>query len=190
MKINTKRAQESLVSTKLIGIILLVLVILVLAMFLFKPQIMDWIRNLPGYETPQDQEIDFTNMPADEIAKLGCNQKIAVLGSKDISYTYYVDLREVSIYDSTSSNPRKIIPVFDVYNPIDYVFKIRNSIFKKDIILGHIQNNRLSINSNIILKYNLKEYPYNEIKKVITLEDLNKLDKSVLFGKLVLCKVP
>ncbi|MEK6875735.1 MAG: hypothetical protein AABX30_03555 [Nanoarchaeota archaeon] len=53
-----KRASTGFFIGRLIAIILIVLVIVTFVMFIFKADILSWIRNLPGYSTPEDQEID------------------------------------------------------------------------------------------------------------------------------------
>ena len=59
-KLRGKKAQ-GLAIDKLLKWIIIVLVITSIVIFIFRADILKWMRNLPGYSVPDEQEIDYTN---------------------------------------------------------------------------------------------------------------------------------
>jgi len=62
IKLRDKKGAE-LTVRKLIAIILLLVVIVFAYMFIFNPKILDWVRNLPGFDQPEDEDrkVDVTD---------------------------------------------------------------------------------------------------------------------------------
>jgi len=82
-KLNRKRAQ-SLISNKLIILILIVLVIVFVLILIFRPDIINYIKNiLPEYQYEHDVEI--THLPDEEMASL-CKFDVAVVREADKIY--------------------------------------------------------------------------------------------------------
>src|SRR3989338_6805603 len=63
-----KRAAEGLVMNKIVVTILVLLVVLSFIVFLTKPDILNWIKNLPAWQGPAGETIELTE---DQAAALG-----------------------------------------------------------------------------------------------------------------------
>jgi hypothetical protein len=180
-----KKAQESLTSNKLITIILIILVILSLSIVLFRGQFIQWLKELPGYSAPEDKEVDLSGLSSDELANYGCVNKTAGIGTKDTSIAPWLDLRDFYIYKNGVMEKTKLS--LDVDNKLDYVLKVRKNFITRDLIVGHILSDFLSIEKSLI-----SGYSSSEIRNYISFEDLKKIDGSRLYRSAsslgVLCK--
>ena len=88
-----KRADLSM--DKLVILILAVvgLIVLLVAIFYFNVDVLDWLRGLPEYTYEGDREINYTDLPPDRLALYGCTERIAMLGKEDIAS--WGDTREI-----------------------------------------------------------------------------------------------
>lgn len=132
---------------KLIVIILVVLVILAIAMFLFKADIVNYMRGLPGvYRNDTDIEVTLTD---EQLESIGCEVPIAKMGSEQLGawYSRYsVDDRALYIYDAKT---RK----FEVYGTLYFHahseddIKIYYNSRKIDPVIGEIKDKKVVITS-------------------------------------------
>ena len=87
-----KRAAGSEFSIeKVIILLLAILVLVAIIVFITKPQILDWIRNQPGYNPPADNESEMT---CDQLKTLGYDRIARVVydeRSGDFGKHYYID---------------------------------------------------------------------------------------------------
>lgn len=174
-----KKAQESLTSNKLITMILLILVILGVLMFLMKPQFLDWIKNLPGYEGQPDTNISI----------VGGDQNVnacvltALIGEKDLSHWYELgmDRRSLSIYRINQTRPEVIQIVVEIKSK-ETVQLLKTA--SSGILIGQIAKGKLTITPDLITNYQT-----SEIKSEVSLPDLKLLDGSVFITATKLCKV-
>jgi hypothetical protein len=185
-RLSIKKSQESLVSTKLISIILLVLVILGLLMFLIRPDILNWIReSIPSYSAPEDQIIDQSGIPSDQLIK-GCEEQTAAIGSQQLGIIFGRNSRELFIYLENQNNPKlSSIYVADMNEKI-WLLKIRNpswKIWQSDFLVGQIVGGILTISSDII-----NNYDSSKIKEHVSLEELKRINGSFLYTETKLCK--
>jgi hypothetical protein len=177
MTYKNKKATE-LINAKLIGIILLILVLLGTIFILMKPQYLDWIKNLPGYESQPDTNIS-VNLTDQEV--LGCTLT-AILGNEDLShwYNFGLDRRSLSVYRIGKTQAENIPLVVEIRSGESvYLIKTINS----DILVGQIARGKLTINPDLI-----NDYPNSEIKTFVSLSDLKLLNGSILESSTKLCK--
>jgi len=157
--VKNKKAQE-LVPSKVIAAILVLLVIVVLLFIIAKPQILDWIRNLPSYKTPEDKEVDYTSVSTDDLAKYWCGSTkdapalyVAKIGDKDLSYRPWRDARAFYIYSFNSDgtvkaeSPKQVMEVyFDMSKTPPSLYHKSPYLFSSITKIGTIQNNHLVLN--------------------------------------------
>ena len=90
----SKKAASEFSMQKVIVLILAILVLIAIVVFITKPQILDWIRNQPGYAPPLDSESEMT---CDQM-KLLKYQKIGYVTFEekpwDFSKHYYINFEE------------------------------------------------------------------------------------------------
>lgn len=110
-----------LTTNKIIAAVLVILVIAAVAMFLLKPDILDWVRQLPEYKYDEDKAIDISQLSDEEIAALH-GERIGYIAQGYI----YLD-RNTGIY---LSEP-------DIY------------LDDPRVDVGDIVNNRFVINRNL-----------------------------------------
>lgn len=175
-----KKADEKLAVNKLIIIILAILVLLAILMFIFKVPILEWLRNLPDYTYGEDKEINYTKLSPDKLLMLGCTEKVAEIGKKDVSWIVWLDRRELFMYRSENSI-EKIELYVDVNDPKNYFIKF---IKGTDILVGEVKDKVLTINKNFIDNYNSND----RFGKEISLADLKALNGSHLISTKLLCK--
>lgn len=173
-----KKADEKLVMNKLIVIILCILVLLAILMFIFKVNILEWIRNLPDYTYEGDKEIDYTKLSPDVLLQLGCTEKIALIGDKDVKI--FGDRREFFMFIE-DNKLRKIELYVDVNDPDHYFIRF---IEGKDMDVGEVKDKVLTINKNILDNYD----PDDRFGKKVSLADLEKMNGAHLILTRLLCK--
>lgn len=181
---------DNLTINKLIIIILAILVLLALLMFIFKVDILEWLRNLPDYTYEGDKEIDYTKLSPDKLALLNC-VKIAEIGKKDIDVPGQ-DVREMFMYLDES----RIVPMklkVDVDDPNHYFVKVIEWKGMATIDVGEVKDKILKINEEVIKNYATYEKTFVGIKTLklkdyVLEKDLNKLNGAHLLGVLLLCK--
>lgn len=103
--LKNKKAIE-IVSTRLIVIILGILVLVAAALALTSPKILDSIRNLPGYEIPDDTEKELTPddlrlLNYEPVGKVSC-EKFAVFGTR--CKIYYLERKLISESECRARN--------------------------------------------------------------------------------------
>lgn len=182
-----KKAQESLITTKLISMVLLILVILALLMFLMKPQFLDWIRLAPGYETRNNTEIDLSQMSADQMASYGCIDRVALVGKTPQGKIFDRNMRDFYIIREGKNVAEIMNLSIDVGNSLDFTLEFKTPFYRANIVVGHIINDLLIIDSSFI-----KNYASSDLIGQVSLSDLKRIDNSTLFqstaNPYVLCK--
>ena len=181
-KMNKKGA--SLTIKQIIFFIIGLIVLAAILMVIFKPSLWEWVRNLPSYEYDDtDKEINYSEMSPDQLLKLGCTERVARIGGKDVK-TPFNDMRELFMYEGLEK--KKIEGVFvDVDDRYNYYIKI---IKGKNIVIGEVKNEIVEIDKRMIENYYSDETTDKRLREVILLEDLKKLDGSHLLGTRLLCK--
>lgn len=177
--INKRARQARLVINKLIIIILAILVLLALLMFIYKVDILGWLRNLPEYTYDEDEEIDYTKLSPDRLALFRCTEKIAILGDKDVTSFWkdrgFEDVRELFMLPE-----KRKVNLHVVAKKSDY-FLIK--VADANVEVGEIKEKILAVKENII-----KNYDSHEVgEHGVSLTDLRMLDEARLLGRL-LCK--
>lgn len=168
-----KRADLSM--DKLVILILAVvgLIVLLVAIFYFNVDVLDWLRGLPEYTYEGDREINYTDLPPDRLALYGCTERIAMLGKEDIAS--WGDTREILMFPG--ERKAGLHAVYKKEN--NFLIKVAD----KNIDVGKIEDGRLEVKKEIIGNYGI----YGVAKAGVSLEDLKLLNGSTLLGRL-LCK--
>lgn len=195
-KINiNKKASQEMTIQKIITIILILLVLIAAIMILIKPGVLEWIKNLPSYSTPEDKTIDVSNLSPEQVALLGCDYliKLGDIDSSRIQKLGGYEVRKiiVVVYNKGVPSSSKVLPVLtiDTKNQRDYVLEVIDSgIFRfKNLEVGHVQNGLLTILPDILNNY--QDTKYSRLNSAVQLEDLKILDGAYLMtNKLELCK--
>lgn len=73
--LKSKLGAETLTMNKLVMLLLVLLVVALILMFIFKGQILSWIKNLPGFEQQPDEERILTK---DELKQLGYDTEFPI----------------------------------------------------------------------------------------------------------------
>lgn len=121
-------------------VILVVLVIAAVLMFLFKVDILTYVRNLPGYGVPEDEEVDLSNLTKDQFSAL-CPVRVAKVvfsGTKGFRKEYIYSPNGIERIKYNSD---------DIYLDGD-IIKVNDANFLKDTDIGIVDsNNKISIYS-------------------------------------------
>ena len=96
IKAITRKRGENMSQESTVTIIIVLLVIVVVVLILFRQNIIGWVRSLPGYEPPADNETDISKLSDEEIrnfcpVRLGSYENSKGAG---IFGQYYIFLRE------------------------------------------------------------------------------------------------
>jgi len=84
--INKNKKGQGLEINKLVIVILVGLAVVAALIFLFKADLLRYLRNLPGYDVPQeDKPVDLTEITDDEENTL-CPFRIGGIGSDDLIF--------------------------------------------------------------------------------------------------------
>ena len=126
-KIKNKRAEASLMINKTILIILVVLTVLVVLMAWFKSDILNWIKNLPGYGSAEgeDRVIDPSYLAAQGYTEIGKVQRERISGASAFN-EFYITIgdRKTYLY----------------WPPKEFVGKIKLAVsWGRDIELGEVK---------------------------------------------------
>ena len=101
LKMQNKRGE--LEQGKTVAIILVLLVIAVVVLIIFKQNITSWIRSLPGYEPPADNETDMSQLSDEEI-KSFCPVRVGFYDNskgRGIFNQYYIFVKVNDEYKQT-----------------------------------------------------------------------------------------
>jgi hypothetical protein len=177
---------------KLIIIILCILVLLALLMFIYKTPILDWLRNLPGYQYENDTEIEAPEV-IDAAASLACvdNFEIGFLGTPEGTlgfreqYIYFKNeagkYAKSKFYWRGSGTDGKIwFLEKDKYVGWDWFNTDIEIAEVKDGIIS-VKPGLLSLDSEIYQRTRFSERP-------IELELVNKLDGAYTAGMNRICR--
>ena len=190
-----KKASESLVTNKLIILILVVLVVATVLVFAFRSDTLNWIKNLPGFAEPVDKEIDLTQLTPEQIVNSGYNcqadddVKVGIIGAVqtgnaaykmfyDVRYLYMFDLvsqktlERIGLQVDVSNTEKQKIEVTEGLNiEVGNVFPLaRRIVLNKDIV-----NNFESVDSKKVLTY-------------VSEAQLRRLHLSYIVGGSLICK--
>jgi hypothetical protein len=195
-KINKLSRKGEIASNEVILIIIGILVIASVVMFMYKNDLLKQIRNIIGYESPEDTETDLT-MASDAVLKsMRCPYKVAAIYSKDtgvvrsfIKMYNGKDVFETPVYFGWFGDR------YDNTLFLDYT----GGVFGKDPEVGKIVNKRIRLNDNFIsgngyesYKKNLESnYPGFNYKKLLELDGAfylggNLICSEVNFSKLAM----
>lgn len=173
-----KEKRAELAMRQLVIIILSIIVLLAILIFIFRVDILEWLRNLPDYTYGEEEPIDYTELDPNKLAMLGCYNKIAELGEGDATSFWedfgFTDVREILMFPD-----KRELNLHAVYND-DESFLIR--IADKNVGVGKIENRELSIDDDV-----MSDYGGHEVSGYVSFDDLSRLDGSRLYGRL-LCK--
>ena len=170
--IKNKRGSE-LVSNKLIIIILAILVIAVILFFIFKANILEWMRNLPEwqYEGDKDVEVSGEDRNASEsdcpikVARAPEGKEIFFCGDKACSESNLINSR-LYIYGE-SERKAEIYVLLNGYFGIDRLIS--------DEKIGDIENKKITILPEILEgKGAIYEKVKNDLPNFILLLNLNE----------------
>jgi len=199
ISISEKKGEEKLAMRKIIIVILVLLVIGIVLLFVFKVDLLAWVKNLPQWQYNEtDRKLDADELPKSYLARIGCN-KIARLGSDN--KCWIGDCREVLMYDGEKVATRNIGKKEGIYMKTDNEVDKYELIITKasNIKLGYVKNAVIIIDSNLIENYNyqsrgLKDiftdaWKYEKLRKFISLEDLKTLNGTRLVGNNLLCEI-
>ena len=110
-----ERKAESLISTKLIIIILCVLVLLVVAFSLANPFILNWMKNLPG-SSYNDTDKVINSFTSDQIATVTCDKLVGNIGTAEGGNLLsrgkqflYISGKKTNLYVDTSRSSEIVI---------------------------------------------------------------------------------
>lgn len=155
---NFNKKRGTIAINKIVVVILVVLVIAAVLMFLFKADILNYLRSLPGYSVPEeDREIDVANLTDEEMRSLcpviiGKTKTEVSVGFLKDDYIYFCE--ELSTVCKTQTRS-KLKVTGDKNNgeiEVDRWF---------DNTIGAIKNNKLILSREILEKNgNL----YDEVK--------------------------
>ena len=65
---------ESLSTNKIITIVLVLVVLAAVLLYVFRVKVNEWVQNLPGYGSQEDEELDYSQLPPEEQAKYNCEK--------------------------------------------------------------------------------------------------------------------
>lgn len=167
--LNKKGAIEA---EKVVTFIIVLLVIVVVILIMIKPDILNWMRNLPQY-TYNDTDKLIDNFTEDQLAGMGCSKLVGQIGPLTGSYGF----REQWItIGGISSNL--------YWNEADNQIFFRASSFN-NIAIGKIEEDKKVVIYPSFLKESEEYLKYksdDSISGIPNLEKLNLLHNSVLFG--------
>lgn len=85
--LRNKKNKKGMTQEAIVGTIIIVLVLALILSFLFRASILNWIYNLPSYDTPkEDEEIDLTNVE-DQSSEGICPFMVArIINGEEISF--------------------------------------------------------------------------------------------------------
>ncbi len=166
--------RADLTINKLVLIIIAILILAALLIFIFKVDILEWLRGLPDYAYEGDKEVDYTSLSPDKLALLGCDEKIAEIGKHDVKI--WGDVRE--LFMLPGNRKISLYVLYENTEKMDFLI----SVAEKNIGVGKIKDELLTIDKDVI-----ENYDSHDVNKYVSLEDLRLLEGSRLFGRL-LCK--
>ena len=115
---------------KTIAAILVILVIAAVLMFIYKADILSYIKNLPGFDEAGDDELDLTSLSPDELADLGftctADDDVRVIFLRDkpsgnaISQLIAGDYRNVYFFSDDGKKLLKTDFLMNVEDPEEY----------------------------------------------------------------------
>ena len=144
------RDKRGFTQTEIIGLILVVLVVGSVLIFIYKENILGWMRNLPGYSVPEkDEEIDISQQ-SDAIAKNLC--PIIVGNIKNGKNIFFCSNLADSCGQEISS---KLLWIGNSNNANIFVNQLVNDL------IGNVAGGKLSINKDVL---NKKGELYLEVK--------------------------
>lgn len=92
----SKKGQENTSMSKIIVLVIVILVIVVLALFIFRYDIKEWMRNLPGYQSnPEDTEIPISTENLEAVSKI-CPNLVGRIDGKTLFIE--IDGRKTNFY--------------------------------------------------------------------------------------------
>ena len=201
MKLKNKKGSE-LVTNKLIILILVVLVVLVILVFAFRSDVLSWIKNLPGFKEPVNQEIDLTTLSPSELANMGytceADNDVKVMLLKGSSYgnaaiqLVTADYREVYFFNNDPKIPlvkSQLLMKMNSGVPESLVISGFSSLS-----IGSVVSRILRVNDNAYAAFITKDSSYNsgdsiKIRAAVGSKDiLDNIDQSYSIGGSLFCK--
>ena len=172
---------------KIITLILVIFVVASVFIFLFKTDINNFLRNLPGYSVPEeDEEINVSDLTDEELRDL-CPVEVGKInipeggilgiGSKQ---HIYIDGEKTNLYWDADEKEGDI-KIF------------RGGLFKGDVKVANIANGEVSIDSGFFIEINEKKFfnydsdIYQKIKDYISVPYLVKLHNSYYVSGNLIC---
>jgi hypothetical protein len=167
-KMGKKNRAESLVSMKLIIIILCIVVLLFVAYAITRPGIIDWLKNLPGYSYNDSDKL-IENLNPDQLSAIGCFKLIGRLRPSEKESLIYAAISPISI-GGVKTN----------LHLVDETKEIMLRYKGSDINVGSLVDNRVKISSNFLKESDdYLRYKYDSSGEGLpSLDDLNLLQDS------------
>lgn len=172
------KKSESLAINKIIIIILIVLAIALVIFFIYREDLWNYFKNLPGYTVSKnDTEVDYTNMTPDQLSKYECNKVGNIVYSSGIaSSAYYIRIGEVGtnlqVQDSS---------ILLILNPY-----LNRAGFGEVVLVGTIENNIIKIDSKFLDENSQYYLQYKNLLPDVT--RLKIIDGAFRLGPTLLCK--
>jgi hypothetical protein len=184
MESKSKKATQQLTMQKIIVLTLVVMVVIFVLYFLFTRDITGWIKNLPGYSSPNDTVVDMTTLSEEEKVQYGCSEMVGAVNSKEADWKYG-DVRRLSVSIDGIGIESKI---FVDASSSPYKLQLREEHWynDKEFKIGSVDvaSSLITLDANF-----LKEYPNNvQYQSMISREELIILNGSHLRGARYLCK--
>jgi len=154
-----------LTQNKVITTIIVILVIASVLIFVFKADILKYLRNISGYEsTQQDEELDLSEL-GDEEAKTLCPFRIGGIGSDDLIF-FCKD------FDIACKN--KIASKIQIEGDlIEADLEIVKPWYQFDSEIGFVSNKRFTIFNEILEKRSLYEELKDDLPDFKFIKNLN-----------------
>ena len=173
------KKSQSLAINKIIIIILIVLVIALVIFFIYREDLWNYIKNLPGYTVSKnDTEVDYTFMTPDQLSKYECTPVGNIAYSKSMTspdYYIYTENTKTNLYVSDSN------VLLDIGNSF-----VNTLGFGEAVIIGTIENNVIKIDSKFL---NENSQNYLKYKSLLpTIGWLKILNNAFRLGPNLLCK--
>jgi len=147
---------------QIIGMILVIVVVIGVLMFIFKPNILNYIRILPGFNLPdEDVSVDFDDLSPEEISALGLQcaedengNKIIIAEIKD-GYVHFVDKTEFDYLNGfetpfyfEGANMRNGVIIWDNWGGEVFGFEVLGGNDE----IGTVENYKIDIKDEWIVK--------------------------------------
>ncbi len=163
MNIKAKKAQDANATNKFVGMVIILLVLIVILIFVTKPQILDWIKNQPMFAPPVDTTKSLT---ADEAKALNYEAigTVSIDTRTNTAFQQYfvwindtTALAKTPIYWQVKDNVNGDIKISKAWSTDPTIGIVKNYFFLINFT-QYAQQKSLFPNEQLMLKLNGSKY--------------------------------